>query len=290
MRLLTDCSYLQGMMERQHERGYMFNVHHDGVFMYQPLRYENGQSYSLTIPRSSYMDLINFVEKDTTTVFNALYFALPGTSLESGLMKIENDSDIDILFDVGDSYGLIDMYVDYFGDDLSAYLGTHENSQENANAKVQSNVESNVISDVSINDMEKEKVQYQSKAEEENVGDVLKNEMEEEEKSDDDDSVHSIDRLLEGEDYELLEVRKKKAEGKRKGKIKAGPSYDCGENVGDDAMRKKEDNGCDLKVEHDEFIDELMKALKTNKNEGNENPFTENKVDEKFPIHDLETH
>ncbi|KAJ9544008.1 hypothetical protein OSB04_023715 [Centaurea solstitialis] len=140
-----------GMMERRRERGYMFTVHHDGVFMYQPLRYENGQSYSLTIPRSSYTDLINYVVKDTITVFNALYFALPGTSLESGLMKIENDSD-------------------YFGDDLSAYLGTHENSQENANAKVQSIGESSMISDVSINDMEKERVKHQSKVEEEKRG------------------------------------------------------------------------------------------------------------------------
>ena len=73
------------------ERGYMFNVHYDGAFMYQPLRYENGQSYSMSIPKTCYMDLIKFVEKDTSSVFNALYFCLPGSTLESGLMKIEND-------------------------------------------------------------------------------------------------------------------------------------------------------------------------------------------------------
>ena len=104
------------------ERGYVITVDYDGVFMYQPLRYDNGQSYSMTIDRTSHMDLINYVEKYTSTIVNSLYFCLLGNTLESGLVKIDNDSNLDVLFDVSDSYGLLDMYVDHFGGDLSLCL------------------------------------------------------------------------------------------------------------------------------------------------------------------------
>ncbi|KAJ9543410.1 hypothetical protein OSB04_023117 [Centaurea solstitialis] len=252
--------YLQGM-----ERGFVITVHFDGVFMYQPLRYENGQSYSLTISRSKYVDLISYLEKDIGTVFNALYFCLPGVTLENGLMKIGNDSDVDALFDVTDSYGLVDLYIDHFGDDLSRYLDTNQNEKEKAEVG-----DDNVNMGDNVGDV--------------NVGDVSMNEKEKaEESDDDDDSAHSLDHLSEGED-ELIEVRKKKAHGK----TKAGPSYV--EVEGDDAMSKTQDDGCNLNVEHDEFIDELMKALKSNVNEGNEYPLTENEVDEEYPIHDSDTH
>ena len=101
---------------------YLITVHHDGCFLYNPLTYANGSSIDIKMTRVRYEELIPLLEKETSCVVSVLYWCLPGTDLESGLMKIENDNDLETMFDNGDCYGQIHMYIDHFGDDMSHYI------------------------------------------------------------------------------------------------------------------------------------------------------------------------
>ncbi|KAJ9542529.1 hypothetical protein OSB04_029035 [Centaurea solstitialis] len=90
----------------------------------------------------------------------------------------------------------------------------------------------------------------------------------------------AIPVLKAGED-EVMQVRKGKQEGQSlpKEKPKLGVKID----------REMDDT---LKVEHEQFMEDLLKALQCQDNEYENDPFKvdEEQEEEKFPIHDADTH
>ena len=94
--------------------------------MYEPLRYENGKSLEVTIERISYEEMVSSIEFDTKTIISAIYYCLPENELDKGLMKVDNNNDVECLFDISESYGAVKIYIDHFGDDLSVYLANGE--------------------------------------------------------------------------------------------------------------------------------------------------------------------
>ncbi|KAJ9553440.1 hypothetical protein OSB04_017485 [Centaurea solstitialis] len=259
-------------------------IHYDGCFVYQPLRYENGKALEVTVERITYDEMVSFIEFDTKTIISSLYYRLPGSELDRGLMKVDNDNDVECLFDIGHSYGPVKIYVDHFGDDLTFYLATK--GEQNGNNVDEEMVEGEGDGDKNI-DMEGEG-DGEKNVDMEGEGDDDFNDLEDvdiEYEAEDDDfsDVHSIDHLSEGED-ELKEVRKGKQSAKEEGP-KEKPKLGVNKN------RESSEMDDTLQVEHEQFMEDLLKALKCGDKES-EDPFNadEEKEEQNFPIHDAETH
>ncbi|KAJ9566824.1 hypothetical protein OSB04_002790 [Centaurea solstitialis] len=221
-------------------KGYMFTVHVDGCFMYDPLRYD----------RILLDEIVTFLEEETKTVISSLYLVIPDNDFEKGLVRIGNDNELQQLFEIADDYGHIHIYVDHFGCDMRRYIVNSDEGKD----------------DEGMDDEGKD-----------DEGD---DEYMETDEDDDDSDVNSLDNLSEGED-ELAEVRREKANKKNhKGKKKL-PKLGVG--------RKSEKiDHEDLLAEHDEFMEELLKALKSEDHDEEEH---ESAADmDKFPIHDPTTH
>ncbi|KAJ9543982.1 LOW QUALITY PROTEIN: hypothetical protein OSB04_023689 [Centaurea solstitialis] len=209
---------------------YLLTVHHDGCFMYN----------SLSIPVE---EIIALIEKETSSVVSALYWCLPRNDLESGLIKIENDNDLETMFDTTECYGHINIYIDHFGDDMSHYIVNHHKDTDFGKR------------DDSDSDFEE-----------------------------DDIDANSLDHLSEGKD-EVVETRRVKAIGKN---VAASKKQSLG----------KEDDGKGIehediwKEEHEEFMEHLLKALKSDqgdKDNENDQGHKENE-NATYPIHDPFTH
>ncbi|KAJ9535076.1 hypothetical protein OSB04_un001849 [Centaurea solstitialis] len=267
-------------------------IHYDGCFMYQPLRYENGKALEVTVERITYDEMVSFIEFDTKTIISSLYYCLPGSELDRGLMKVDNDTDVECLFDIGHSYGPLDIYVDHFGDDLTFYLAN--NGEKNGNNFDEEMVEGEGDGDKDVDmegegdgdkdvDMEGEGDGKKNVDMDDDLSDLEDVDIEYEVEDDDFSDVHSIDHLSEGED-ELKEVRKGKQSAKEEGP-KEKPKLGVNKN------RESSEMDDTLQVEHEQFMEDLLKALKCEDKES-EDPFNvdEEKEEENFPIHDVETH
>ncbi|KAJ9566551.1 hypothetical protein OSB04_002517 [Centaurea solstitialis] len=90
-------------------RAFTLIVHYDGCFMYQPLRYDNGKTFEVTVERITYEEMVSFIEFDTKTTISALYYCIPGNELHKGLMKVDNNHDVECLFDISENYGPIEV-------------------------------------------------------------------------------------------------------------------------------------------------------------------------------------
>ena len=86
-------------------RHFEFDVHFDGAFAWPPLRYERDVVVPIVINQMGYDDLVEYLERVCDSAFNGLYFLLPSKELNDGLLKIEGQSEIDMLFDIAYSYG-----------------------------------------------------------------------------------------------------------------------------------------------------------------------------------------
>nr|GEW32234.1 pentatricopeptide repeat-containing protein [Tanacetum cinerariifolium] len=102
-----------------------FDVHHDGVFVLNPLRYEHGLIYDWKMYKDNkiyYKTLCEFLkEKIDHAGFTALYFCLPECNLEVGLKIIERDSNVVAMYDFADSYGKLDMFMSHIHQNLAQF-------------------------------------------------------------------------------------------------------------------------------------------------------------------------
>ena len=101
-------------------------------------------------------------------------------------------------------------------------------------------------------------------------------------------SDKSVDYLSEGED-ELRELRKRRTESKMEPKSTKKQAEE-GSSSGIRQKRVYRVGDSETVIEHEEFMDELIRKLSSNGDDMTD-PFTivESKVD-KFPIHDADTH
>ncbi|KAJ9535262.1 hypothetical protein OSB04_un001638 [Centaurea solstitialis] len=252
-------------------KSYLVSVHHDGCFMYQPLRYENGSKVTINVTRMLYEEMVSFLEAETCTIISALYWCIPDNDLESGLCRLANDFDVQSLFDITDSYGHVNIYIDHFGDDLSCYI----QNKPDVEGKQGMN-EVNEKEEVDVNALD----QFSESEDEFDFG--FDDEVDE-----DDSDAKSLDHLSK-EDEELVNVRTDKARSKM-----VPPKKDLPKLGGGIENDTKDDEDL-LMGEHDAFMEDLLKALKSGEDVGNEHHAqneAEN-VDEgdKYPIHDPSTH
>lgn len=108
-----------------------FDVHCDGLFMLNPLRYDGVVHHIWLKKRISFDEMIQFLkmETDNTRLVN-LYFCIPGNNIENGLAIVENDKQLGIVYDVAMVYGKLNLYVDHLGLDITEYLNEYVNEQE----------------------------------------------------------------------------------------------------------------------------------------------------------------
>ncbi|KAJ9542234.1 hypothetical protein OSB04_028740 [Centaurea solstitialis] len=254
---------------------YLITVHHDGCFMYLPLRYENGSSIDISITRVSIEEITSLIEKETSSVVNALYWCLPGNDLANGLMKIENEGDIQTMFDFGESYGHINVYIDHFGDDMSDYIVNHlklTNDQgDGGGSQMQEQVEEKVKEDEAG-------LEEDEAGEEDDSDSDLDYDVGEE----DDSDANSLDHLSE-EEEEVAETRRVKAKGKNVASSKK-------QRFGREDDGKGNENEDIWKEEHEEFMEDLLKALKSDQGDENDENDEGHEDNARYPIHDPSTH
>ncbi|GJW59594.1 hypothetical protein Tco_0108929 [Tanacetum coccineum] len=102
----------------------LFDVHYDGIFMFAPLRYENGVVYELRVTKDKkydYEGLCQFLKEKLEQRFYAMFFKLPECELDVGLKIVECDSDLEAMYEFADSYGIIQMYLAHIPQNLAEY-------------------------------------------------------------------------------------------------------------------------------------------------------------------------
>ncbi|GKC08283.1 hypothetical protein Tco_0999893, partial [Tanacetum coccineum] len=111
-----------------------FDVHHDGVFILNPLRYEYGLVYDWKLYKNTKMDyktMCEFLKEKTDHAgFTALYFCLPKCNLEVGMKIIERDSDVAAMYDFAYSHGKLDMFMSHIHQNLAEFYFQNLNMEE----------------------------------------------------------------------------------------------------------------------------------------------------------------
>ena len=102
---------------------FRLNVYHDGAFLFVPLRYGGGESKHLVIPRIPLHELRSYIEAETGSPVRCLYYVLNPDDFAS-LMKLKTANDLHVFYDVAETYGTMNVYVDH----LSIDLGHHINN------------------------------------------------------------------------------------------------------------------------------------------------------------------
>ncbi|GJW21266.1 pentatricopeptide repeat-containing protein [Tanacetum coccineum] len=90
----------------------LFDVYYDGIFMFAPLRYENGVVYELRVTKDKKYDydgLCEFLKEKLEQMFYAMFFKLPECELDVSLKIVECDSDLEAMYEFADAYGTIQM-------------------------------------------------------------------------------------------------------------------------------------------------------------------------------------
>lgn len=111
-----------------------FDVHHDGYFEGNPLRYEDGLVYEWKLYKSKkmgYKSMWKFLNDKTNHLGKpGLYFCLPGCQLELGLEILESDSDVDSMYTFAESYGKLQVFMTHRHQDLYEYYFKNLNIEE----------------------------------------------------------------------------------------------------------------------------------------------------------------
>lgn len=103
--------------------GIEVDVWNDGIFMVEPLRYEDGVMLNMFIARLKYLDFMRMVVKRTNCAhLFAAYYRMPQLDLEKGLVKLCNDYDLMHMYDLSKKYGGVEVFLDHCNIDLSEYL------------------------------------------------------------------------------------------------------------------------------------------------------------------------
>ena len=333
------------------DNGIELDVWNDGIFKEDPLRYEDGVILHAYIARLSLKDLLEHVKRYTMCahVFG-LYYKMPHTELDKGLVKLDCDWECNRMYDLAGLFGKLEVYVDHTNLDFSKYLantdpGTptskykkrycNEFSEEElvnwaeeeagedvviatASDKGKSSVvdkgkcsvvdkgkssvsEAGVseaddcefgvtqagVGESGVSEIAVGTSNVDANASDSEDSEYVDNGMLEESDSEDSDfSDKSIDYLSAGEE-ELIEHRTRKA-SRVKNKPTAVP--DMAANPNTSRPRGVERN--DVFVEHDEFIDELLKKMNDVDADGNlQDPFLGVQASQdRYPTHDENTH
>ncbi|GKD05577.1 multidrug resistance-associated protein 5, partial [Tanacetum coccineum] len=99
---------------------HQFDVHNDGYFAHLSLNYVDGVILKMVVPRMPYEQLAEFLEEKCGCYFQGLYYQVP--SQEKGLVRVSDDRSTSYMFDVEETFGRINLYLDHLDMNLSEYL------------------------------------------------------------------------------------------------------------------------------------------------------------------------
>nr|GEV38724.1 multidrug resistance-associated protein 5 [Tanacetum cinerariifolium] len=76
----------------------------------------------MAVPRLSYEQLVEFLEEKCGCYFQGLYYQVPNQDLERGLVRVSDDRSLSYMFDVEETLGRLNLYLDHLDMNLSEYL------------------------------------------------------------------------------------------------------------------------------------------------------------------------
>ena len=106
----------------------LFDVHFDGVFYFDPLRYENGVVYHFRVSKDKkfdYKGLCEHLEEKLETTFYSMFFKVRGCAFEVGLKIVESNSDLESMYAFCETYGKLDMFLAHIPQNLYDYYHTN---------------------------------------------------------------------------------------------------------------------------------------------------------------------
>ncbi|GJW58075.1 hypothetical protein Tco_0104806 [Tanacetum coccineum] len=267
----------------------------DGIFMHEPLRYVSGVILNMYVARLSLEELRKLLIISTDCLsLDALYYRIPHSDLDKGLVKVENDHELNRMYDLSKLYGTIEVYLDHCNNDLSRYLSLSDTSTlSDVTSKKRATPQKRYCNDFS----KKEMVHWvEIEAQEEHVGDKGRGKVSDEKKkttyvdrgkeklmdevvvasdgdsgnegmlidSDDNDYYDKSYDYLSARKEELIELRTRKT---NRSKTRPTPIPYTFSN--DYTSRAKVANKREVFVEHEDFIDDLFRKLKGLDSDGN---------------------
>ncbi|GJR26425.1 hypothetical protein Tco_1102657 [Tanacetum coccineum] len=224
---------------------HQFDVHNDGYFAHLSLNYVDGVIFEMAVPRMPYEQLAEFLDEKCGCYFQGLYYQVPNQDLEMGLVRVSDDRSVSYMFDVENTFGRLNLYVDHLDMNLSEYL-----SQA-------------ITIDMDACVYKKIRPPKKRRC-------TVENDSEAEYESDDDSdyqSDKSVEYLSPGEE-ELIELRNRmKANRQAKGKAKDNQDPGMNEPNAENSMHADNVRG-ETFEEHDIYMNELLKSLKTPDKDG----------------------
>ncbi|GJW82262.1 hypothetical protein Tco_0146237 [Tanacetum coccineum] len=99
-----------------------FDVHNDGYFSHLPLTYVDGVILEMAVRMMPYEEFAVYLEEKCGCYFQGLYYQVPSQDLERGLVRVSDDRSLSYMFDVEETFGRLNLYLDHLDMDLSEYL------------------------------------------------------------------------------------------------------------------------------------------------------------------------
>ncbi|GJU83959.1 putative ribonuclease H-like domain-containing protein [Tanacetum coccineum] len=208
-----------------------FYVHNDRYFTHLPLSYVNGVILNMSVLRIAYEPFAEFLEEKYGNYFQGLYYQVPYVELERGLVRVSNDRELSYMFDVEETFGRLELYLDHLGPHRKRYC--NEFSMDEMVYWAEMKVEQQART--STTDKGKEKVRQ-----DETVGVEARTSILDSDYDSEYDSDKSVDYLSPGEE-ELIELRNRmKADREAKAKAKGSTSDDVTTHCVDVTIADKE--------------------------------------------------
>ncbi|GKA74510.1 hypothetical protein Tco_0780812 [Tanacetum coccineum] len=101
---------------------HQFDVHNDGYFSHLPLTYVDSVILEMVVRMMPYEEFAVYLEEKCGYYFQGLYYKVPSQDLERGLVGVSDDRSLSYMFDVEETFGRLNLYLDHLDMDLSEYL------------------------------------------------------------------------------------------------------------------------------------------------------------------------
>ncbi|GJW79691.1 hypothetical protein Tco_0143666 [Tanacetum coccineum] len=244
---------------------HQFDVHNDGYFSHLLLTYVGGVILEMDVQRMPYEEFAVYLEEKCGCYFQGLYYQVLSQDLDRGLVRVSDDRSLSYMFDVEETFGRLNLYIDHLDMDLSEYLNDmvdwaemEVDATDGVKARtctIEVDVTNGIDATDGVDAIDKGKEKYDS----------------------DDDSDYqsdkSADYLSLGEE-ELIELRNRmKANREAKAKAKDNLVFEMNELNNKNSMPADNVRG-ETFEEHDIYMNQLLKSLNTtDKDEITKDPF-----------------
>nr|GEV86490.1 multidrug resistance-associated protein 5 [Tanacetum cinerariifolium] len=237
----------------------------------------------MVVPRMPYEQLVEFLEEKYGCYFQGLYYQVPSQDLEKGLFRVSDDRSTSYMFDVKETFGKLNLYLDHLDMNLSEYLSQAITYDiDDLVSKKTGPHKKRYCNDFSVDEMVdwvegvEARTRTKDKGKErvsEDASDITETrrctvEVDTETEYDSDyQSDKLVDYLSPGKD-ELIKLRNR-MKANRKEKAKAKDKPDSRMNEPNEENNMPADNvRSDTFEEHDIYMNELLKSFKTADKDG----------------------